>query len=107
MVAKMQKNTNPTPTIPVCTGPQNAATVNRYLAANGAANRVAWWQPNMGTAHPNALPPMATMLAAMAKGTGALFVRNQWGTARKARGTINPRGLRAYAWRRGALALVG
>jgi|TARA_R110002050_G_scaffold55935_1_gene125693 hypothetical protein len=96
-----------TATIPVCTGQQNAGTVTRYLAANGAANAVAWWQPNMGTAQPNALPPMPVMLAAMAAGNGALFVRGQWGVAKKARGTINPRGVRAYAWRRGALALVG
>ena len=107
-MANLKTQPGTTTTTPVCTGPQQSgATVARYVTANGGAGTVAWWQPNMGTAHPNALPPMATMLAAMAKGTGALFVRNQWGTAKRARGAISPRGLRAYAWRRGALALVG
>ena len=81
-----------TPTqTPVCTGHQTAAAVARYLAANGGAGAVAWWQPGMAVAPPQTLPNMATMLVAMANGTGALFVRGQWGGAKRARGAINPR----------------
>ena len=78
-------------TTPICTGHQTAAAVARYLAANGGAGAVAWWQPGMAVAPPQTLPNMATMLVAMANGTGALFVRGQWGGAKRARGAINPR----------------
>jgi len=78
-------------TTPVCTGPQTAASVARYLAANGGAGAVAWWQPGMAVAPAQVLPPMPVMLAAMRAGTGALFVRGQWGGPKHARGGINPR----------------
>ena len=45
----------------------------------------------MAIAPPQTLPNMATMLVAMANGTGALFVRGQWGGTKRARGAINPR----------------
>ena len=81
-----------TPTqTPVCTGTQTAASVSRYLAVNGGAGTVAWWQPGMAVTPPQVLPTMPAMLAAMAAGTGALFVRGQWGGAKRARGGINPR----------------
>ena len=90
-MANFKTQPGTTTTTPVCTGTQTAASVSRYLAANGGAGTVAWWQPGMAVTPPQVLPNMATMLAAMANGTGALFVRGQWGGAKRARGGINPR----------------
>ena len=89
--------------INICTGMQSFASVNRYVTRNGGAPNVQWWQPNMGTARPVGapLPSMPTMLAAMAKGTGALYVAGQ-ATTKIARGARAPRGVYTYAWRRGA-----
>jgi len=90
-MVKIKTQPGTTTATPVCTGHQTAAAVARYLAANGGAGAVAWWQPGMAVAPPQTLPNMATMLAAMAVGHGALFVRGQWGGAKRARGAINPR----------------
>jgi hypothetical protein len=90
-MATIKTQPGTTTTTPVCTGAQTAASVTRYLAANGGAGAVAWWQPGMAVAPAQVLPPMPAMLAAMANGTGALFVRGQWGGAKRARGAINPR----------------
>ena len=85
-MANFKTQPGTTTTTPVCTGTQTAAAVTRYLAANGGAGTVAWWQPGIAVTPPQVLPNMATMLAAMANGTGALFVRGQWGGAKRARG---------------------
>tara|TARA_R110000751_G_scaffold259593_1_gene358833 strand:- start:341 stop:511 length:171 start_codon:yes stop_codon:yes gene_type:complete len=47
--SRAQRNAQKKPTVPVCTGP-HAAMLNRYLAANYAANAVAWLPPKKARA---------------------------------------------------------
>ena len=96
-VSRARRNWRALPPVPVLAGPQTAAGVRQFFRANGGAytaplsnqhphtlvkigQRVAWHQL------PSALmpfavlttfnmPPMATMLAMLANGTGALFIR--------------------------------
>ena len=96
-VSRARRNWRALPPVPVLAGPQTATSVRRFIAANGGAytvpvsnqhphtlvkigQRVAWHQlPSalipFAVRTTFNLPPMATMLAMLANGTGALFLR--------------------------------
>jgi hypothetical protein len=96
-VSRARRNWRALPAVPVLAGPQTATSVRRFIAANGGAytvpvsnqhphtlvkigQRVAWHQlPSalmpFAVLTTFNLPPMATMLAMLANGTGALFIR--------------------------------
>ena len=96
-VSRARRNWRALPPVPVLAGPQTAAGVRQFFRANGGAytapvsnqhphtlvkigQRVAWHQlPSalmpFAVLTTFNLPPMATMLAMLANGTGALFIR--------------------------------